>query len=202
MRSFGKKLINANIGLQRHFGFGKSSALRGLLICRTLLSSDMTLGYCDWRNFWILDFGKYCTNICHQIFVILEVHFHQEGGLSKGRYFELFYTTGSLYSMQNFIFYWGLFFLFVSFFLIIDKFCLLNWFFICKIWVIASPNKHFLGVWDSKWMRNKLLLLYFFSTFLNPQRDTLTHSVVVSTRLFQCLRKCQAVPVRSLPFPR
>ena len=47
VRSFGKKLINANIGLQRHFGFGKSSALRGLLICRTLLSSDMTLGYCD-----------------------------------------------------------------------------------------------------------------------------------------------------------
>ena len=40
---------------------------------------------------------EYCTNICHQIFVILEVHFH-EGGLSKGCYFELFYSTGSLYS--------------------------------------------------------------------------------------------------------
>ena len=35
-------------------------------------------------------------------------------------------------------------------------------FFLCKIWVIAAPNKHFLGVWYQKWMRNKLLLLHFF----------------------------------------
>ena len=52
-------------------------------------------------------------------------------------------------------------------------------FFLCKIWVIAAPNKHFLGVWYQKWMRNKLLLLHFFSTFLNPQRTTLTYSAVV-----------------------
>ena len=39
---------------------------------------------------------EYCTNICHQIFVILEVHFHHEGGLSKGRCFELFYSTAEL----------------------------------------------------------------------------------------------------------
>ena len=35
----------------------------------------------------------------------------------------------------------------------------------CKIWVIAAPNKHFLGVCDLKWMRNKLLLLHFFRLF-------------------------------------
>ena len=52
-------------------------------------------------------------------------------------------------------------------------------FFLCKIWVIAAPNKHFLGVWYQKWMRNKLLLLHFFSTFLNPQRTTLTYSAMV-----------------------
>ena len=51
-------------------------------------------------------------------------------------------------------------------------------FFLCKIWVIAAPNKHFLGVWYQKWMRNKLLLLHFFSTFLNPQRTTLTYSAM------------------------
>ena len=53
-------------------------------------------------------------------------------------------------------------------------------FFLCKIWVIAAPNKHFLGVWYQKWMRNKLLLLHFFSTFLNPQRTTLTYSALVN----------------------
>ena len=51
-------------------------------------------------------------------------------------------------------------------------------FFLCKIWVIAAPNKHFLGVWYQKWMRNKLLLLHFFSTFLNHQRTTLTYSAL------------------------
>ena len=51
-------------------------------------------------------------------------------------------------------------------------------FFLCKIWVIAAPNKHFLGVWYQKWMRNKLLLLHFFSTFLNCQRATLTYSAL------------------------
>ena len=50
----------------------------------------------------------------------------------------------------------------------------------CKIWVIAAPNKHFLGVWYQKWMRNKLLLLHFFSTFLNPQRATLTYSGLIA----------------------
>ena len=55
-------------------------------------------------------------------------------------------------------------------------------FFLCKIWVIAAPNKHFLGVWYQKWMRNKLLLLHFFSTFLNPQRTTLTYSALAHPR--------------------
>ena len=57
-------------------------------------------------------------------------------------------------------------------------------FFLCKIWVIAAPNKHFLGVWYQKWMRNKLLLLHFFSTFLNPQRTTLTYSAVMCLYLY------------------
>ena len=51
----------------------------------------------------------------------------------------------------------------------------------CKIWVIAAPKKHFLGVWDQKWMRNKQLLLRFFSSFLNPQRDTLIYFVLPKT---------------------
>ena len=57
-------------------------------------------------------------------------------------------------------------------------------FFLCKIWVIAAPNKHFLGVWYQKWMRNKLLLLHFFSTFLNPQRTTLTYSALLCLLTF------------------
>ena len=55
--------------------------------------------------------------------------------------------------MQNFNFYWAPLLPFCEFFEIIDKFCFLKKFF----WVIAAPNKHFLGVWYQKWMRNKLL---------------------------------------------
>ena len=35
-------------------------------------------------------------------------------------------------------------------------------------------------MWDEKWMRNKLLPLHFFSTFLNPQRATLTYSAMMA----------------------
>ena len=57
---------------------------------------------------------------------------------------------------------------------------------VCKIWVIAAPKEHSLGVWDWKWMRNKLLLLHFFSSFLNPQRDTLTYSALVKFNFLFC----------------
>ena len=36
-----------------------------------------------------------CTDICKTIFVILEVRFHHERGLSETRYFELFFSTWS-----------------------------------------------------------------------------------------------------------
>ena len=64
------------------------------------------------------------------------------------------------FTMQNFNFRWGPLLPFWEFFEIVDKFCLL------------------LGVWYQKWMRNKLLLLHFFSTFLNCQRATLTYSAL------------------------
>ena len=69
-------------------------------------------------------------------------------------------------------------------------------FFLCKIWVIAAPNKHFLGVWYQKWMRNKLLLLHFFSTFLNPQRTTLTYSAMTARFLSST---CASSSTRILP---
>ena len=39
----------------------------------------------------------YFANICKKIFVILEVQFHHEGGLSETRYFELFFLIWSIF---------------------------------------------------------------------------------------------------------
>ena len=74
-----------------------------------------------------------------------------------------------------------------------SKICLIC--FLCKIWVIAAQNKHFLGVWYQKWMRNKLLLLHFFSTFLNPQRTTLTYSALGEGEHRAVRRRCRLVIV-------
>ena len=46
----------------------------------------------------IFDARNLCTDICKTIFVILEVQFHHEGGLSKTRYFELFFSACSIFS--------------------------------------------------------------------------------------------------------
>ena len=46
----------------------------------------------------IFDANNLCTDICKTIFVILEVQFHHEGGLSKTRYFELFFSAWSIFS--------------------------------------------------------------------------------------------------------
>ena len=46
----------------------------------------------------IFDASKLCTDICKTIFVILEVQFHHEGGLSETRNFELFFSTWSILS--------------------------------------------------------------------------------------------------------
>ena len=45
----------------------------------------------------IFDARNLCTDICKTIFVILEVQFHHEGGLSETRYFELFFSTWSIF---------------------------------------------------------------------------------------------------------
>ena len=44
----------------------------------------------------IFEASNLCTDICKTIFVILEVQFHHEGGLSESRYLELF-SQDSLY---------------------------------------------------------------------------------------------------------
>ena len=46
----------------------------------------------------IFDASNLCTDICKTIFVILEVQFHHEGGLSETRYFELFFSKWSIFS--------------------------------------------------------------------------------------------------------
>ena len=43
----------------------------------------------------IFDARNLCTDICKTIFVILEVQFHHERGLSETFYFELFFSTWS-----------------------------------------------------------------------------------------------------------
>ena len=40
----------------------------------------------------------YFANICKEIFVILEVQFHHEGGLSETCYLELFFSAWSIFS--------------------------------------------------------------------------------------------------------
>ena len=45
----------------------------------------------------IFDASNLCTDICKTIFVILEVQFHHERGLSKSRYFELFSPAWSIF---------------------------------------------------------------------------------------------------------
>ena len=46
----------------------------------------------------MFDANNSCTDICKTIFVILEVQFHHEGGHSETRYFELFFSTWSIFS--------------------------------------------------------------------------------------------------------
>ena len=46
----------------------------------------------------IFDANNLGTDICKTIFVIFEVQFHQERGLSETRYFELFSLTWSIFS--------------------------------------------------------------------------------------------------------
>ena len=46
----------------------------------------------------IFDRSNLCTDICKTIFVILEVQFHHEGGLSGSRYLELFFSARPIFS--------------------------------------------------------------------------------------------------------
>ena len=46
----------------------------------------------------IFDTSNLCTDICKTIFVILEVQFHHEWGLSKIRYLELFFLAWPIFS--------------------------------------------------------------------------------------------------------
>ena len=46
----------------------------------------------------IFDRSNLCTDICKTIFVILEVQFYHEGGLSGSRYLELFFSARPIFS--------------------------------------------------------------------------------------------------------
>ena len=46
----------------------------------------------------IFDSNNLCRDICKTIFVILEVQFHHEGGLSESRYLELFFSGWPIFS--------------------------------------------------------------------------------------------------------
>ena len=49
----------------------------------------------------IFDAINLCTDICKTIFVILEVKFYHEGGLSRSRYLELFFPAWSIFSSNK-----------------------------------------------------------------------------------------------------
>ena len=115
----------------------------------------------------IFDGSNLCTDICKTIFVILEVNFHNEGGLSKSRYFQLFFSSWSILSPRQksasteapFNLFWTL--TVICFLKKLQK----NWY---KIWVITiSKSAKFLA-WGVYWKRNKGLLLTFFLAYWSP----------------------------------
>ena len=102
----------------------------------------------------------YFANICKEIFVILEVQFHHEGGLSKGCYFELFYSSGSLCPPCKISFFTEApFYLFGTFSEILTNFVvsIIFDFFLFKIWVIPVPILPFSWLAGLKWGRNGCL---------------------------------------------
>ena len=119
----------------------------------------------------IFDRSNLCTDICKTIFVILEVQFHHEGGLSETCYLELFSRHGLYFHHaknqpplgppSTFSEHWPWFWQY----LLSGKFTKKIWY---KIWVITiSKSAKFLA-WEVYWKRNKSLLLTFFLTFKTP----------------------------------
>ena len=110
----------------------------------------------------IFDANNLCTDICKTIFVILEVQFHHEGGLSKTRYFELFFSAWSIFS-PNISPYWGPLQPFLNIDYAFGHICFLKksyetfWY---KIWVIIFTKSAKLSYFGVPWVRNNHLLLY------------------------------------------
>ena len=114
-------------------------------------------------------FRKIGKNSKNSYFFILEVQFHHEGGLSKGRSFELFYSAGSLcppYEISSFT--EAPFYLFGTFSEILTNFFLLNnfWFFsVQNLGHIRNNCTVFLvvGVKMSKKLMSALALFFLCS---------------------------------------
>ena len=93
----------------------------------------------------IFDASSLCTDICRTIFVILEVQFHHERGLSETRYFELLFSTWSRLSPYQksdsaeapFNLFWIL-----TMILAIYTFWKSYWKLLVKIWVLFGSNIH------------------------------------------------------------
>ena len=126
----------------------------------------------------IFDTSNLCTDICKTIFVILEVQFHHERGLSKSRYLELFSWHGlyfhhtkiqpllrprSTFSEQLF---WP--------YLLSEKGMIFFWY---KIWVIIFTKSAKFSDLGSPWVRNNRVLLDFFLR-LKTLLDTSTYSAM------------------------
>ena len=128
----------------------------------------------------IFDARNLCTDICKTIFVILEVQFHHERGLSETRYFELFFSTWSRLSPYQksasaeapFNLFWTL-----TMILAIFAFWKSYEIFWYKIWVIIFTKSAKLSDLGIPWLRNNRLLLDFFWTF-KTLLDTLTYSAL------------------------
>ena len=132
----------------------------------------------------------YFANICKKnIFFILEVQFHHEGGLSKGRYFELFYSAGSLCPPCKISsFTEAPFYLFSDIFEILTNFVfqiILDFFSVPNLGHTCTNCTIFLVVgvkMSKKWM--SALALFFYAP--KPKGATLTYSAVEEVKNMHC----------------
>ena len=122
----------------------------------------------------IVDASNLCTDICKTIFVILELQFRHERGLSKTPYLELFFSRWCIFSLcQKSAFTEAPFNLFWTLTMILAIFAI--WksceIFLVQIWVIIFTKSAKLSYLGVPWVRNNRLLLDFFGrlkTLLNP----------------------------------
>ena len=133
---------------------------------------------------------NYCTNIWKNIFVISNVRFHHEGGLSLSRYFELFFSAGYWNPItQKISFSWGPLLASPNVWHNICKFWFLN--ICCNFSGQKSGSQHCQRLLNfDKYIffsqRNKTLLLNIF-WLKNALMASLTYSalLLVHTRTIQ-----------------